>query len=34
MKGALGRTVVQVIVGGALAFAIGLWLGRLVAGGG
>jgi hypothetical protein len=32
MRGALGRTVVQVVIGGALAFAIGLWLGRLVAG--
>jgi hypothetical protein len=31
MRGALGRTIVQVILGGALAFAIGLWLGRLVA---
>lgn len=28
----VGRTVVQVILGGALLFAIGVWLGRLGAG--
>ena len=32
MASPLGRTVVQVIVGGALVFAIGMWLGRLGAG--
>ena len=29
MKSPLGKTVVQVIVGGAIVFAIGLWLGKL-----
>ena len=33
MKSSLGRTVVQVILGGATVFFIGLWLGRLGAGG-
>jgi VIT1/CCC1 family predicted Fe2+/Mn2+ transporter len=32
MKTPLVRTVVQVIIGGAIVFAIGLWLGRLGAG--
>ena len=32
MASPLGRTIVQVILGGALVFAIGLWLGRLGAG--
>ena len=29
MKSPLGETIVQVIIGGAIVFAIGLWLGRL-----
>ena len=29
MGGALANTVVQVVVGGALVFAIGVWLGRV-----
>ncbi|MDQ2798425.1 MAG: VIT family protein [Armatimonadota bacterium] len=33
MKSPLVQTVVQVIVGGGIVFAIGLWLGRLGAGG-
>jgi VIT1/CCC1 family predicted Fe2+/Mn2+ transporter len=33
MRSALWRTVVQVIVGGAIVFFIGLWLGRYAAGG-
>ena len=33
MKSPLGQTVVQVILGGGLVFAIGLWLGSLGAGG-
>ena len=32
MGGALANTVVQVVVGGALVFAIGVWLGRIGAG--
>jgi hypothetical protein len=32
MRGALGRTIVRVVLGGALALAIGRWLGRLAAG--
>ena len=32
MASPLGRTIVQVILGGALVFAIGLWLGKLGAG--
>jgi hypothetical protein len=32
MKSPLVKTIVQVIVGGAIVFAIGLWLGRLGAG--
>jgi VIT1/CCC1 family predicted Fe2+/Mn2+ transporter len=32
MRSALWRTVVQVIVGGAIVFFIGLWLGRYAAG--
>jgi VIT1/CCC1 family predicted Fe2+/Mn2+ transporter len=32
MASPLGRTIVQVILGGGLVFAIGLWLGRLGAG--
>jgi hypothetical protein len=32
MHSALVSTIVQVIVGGAIVFAIGLWLGRLGAG--
>jgi hypothetical protein len=32
MASPLARTVVQVIVGGALVFAIGMWLGRPGAG--
>lgn len=32
MKSPLGRTVIQVIVGGGTVFFIGLWLGRLGAG--
>ena len=32
MKSPLGQTVVQVILGGGLVFAIGVWLGRLGAG--
>ena len=34
MKSPLAQTVVQVILGGGVVFAIGLWLGRLGAGGG
>ena len=34
MKTPLVQTVVQVIFGGAIVFAIGIWLGRLGAGGG
>lgn len=33
MKSPLGQTIVQVILGGGLVFAIGLWLGSLGAGG-
>lgn len=33
MKSPLGQTVVQVIIGGAIVFFIGLWLGKLGAGG-
>lgn len=33
MKTPLGQTVLQVIVGGGIVFAIGLWLGNLGAGG-
>ena len=33
MRSALWRTVVQVIVGGAIVFFIGLWLGRYASGG-
>jgi hypothetical protein len=33
MKSRLVPTVVQVIVGGAVVFGIGMWLGRLGAGG-
>ncbi|RYX80700.1 VIT family protein [bacterium] len=33
MKSPLGRTIVQVILGGALVFAIGVWLGRYGGGG-
>jgi len=33
MKSPLGRTVVQVIVGGGIVFGLGIWLGRLGAGG-
>ena len=33
MRSALGRTVVQVVLGGALVFAIGIYLGKLGAGG-
>ena len=33
MKSPLVQTVVQVIIGGAVVFAIGTWLGRLGAGG-
>lgn len=29
MKSPLGQTIVQVIVGGAIVFAIGIWLGKL-----
>lgn len=32
MKSPLGRTIVQVIVGGGVVFALGVWLGRLGAG--
>lgn len=32
MGGKLGRTVVQVIIGGAIVFMIGVWLGRMGAG--
>lgn len=32
MKSPLGRTIVQVIVGGGVVFAIGVWLGRIGAG--
>jgi len=32
MRSPLGRTIVQVIGGGAIVFAVGLWLGRLGAG--
>ncbi|GEM86075.1 VIT family protein [Meiothermus granaticius] len=32
MKSPLGQTIVQVIVGGGVVFAIGVWLGRLGAG--
>jgi len=32
MKSPFGRTIVQVILGGGLVFAIGVWLGRLGAG--
>jgi VIT1/CCC1 family predicted Fe2+/Mn2+ transporter len=33
LRSALWRTVVQVIVGGAIVFFVGLWLGRYAAGG-
>ena len=33
MNSPLGRTIVQVIVGGGIVFGIGIWLGRLGAGG-
>jgi len=33
MKSPLGRTIVQVIGGGRVVFAVGLWLGRLGASG-
>jgi VIT1/CCC1 family predicted Fe2+/Mn2+ transporter len=33
MRSPLGRTVVQVIVGGGIVFGLGIWLGRLGAGG-
>ena len=32
MRSALGRTVVQVIVGGGIVFGLGIWLGRIGAG--
>jgi hypothetical protein len=32
MGGALANTIVQVVIGGALVFAIGVWLGRVGAG--
>jgi hypothetical protein len=32
MKSPLVQTILQVIVGGAIVFGIGLWLGRLGAG--
>jgi VIT1/CCC1 family predicted Fe2+/Mn2+ transporter len=32
LRSPLGRTIVQVIGGGAIVFAVGLWLGRLGAG--
>jgi hypothetical protein len=32
MGGALANTIIQVVIGGALVFAIGLWLGRVGAG--
>ena len=32
MKSPLAQTVVQVIVGGGIVFAIGLWLGKIGAG--
>ena len=34
MKSPLAQTVVQVIVGGGIVFALGLWLGKLGAAGG
>ncbi len=33
MKSPLGQTVAQVIVGGGIVFLIGIWLGKLGAGG-
>lgn len=33
MRSSLPRTIVQVVVGGGIVFAVGLWLGRLGAGG-
>jgi hypothetical protein len=33
MKSPLGQTIFQVIVGGAVVFGVGVWLGRLGAGG-
>jgi VIT1/CCC1 family predicted Fe2+/Mn2+ transporter len=33
MRSPLGRTVVQVIVGGGIVFGVGIWLGRIGAGG-
>lgn len=33
MKSPLGRTIIQVIGGGGIVFALGLWLGKLGAGG-
>jgi len=33
MKSPLGRTIVQVIVGGGIVFGLGIWLGRIGAGG-
>jgi len=33
MNSPLGRTVVQVIVGGGIVFGLGIWLGRIGAGG-
>jgi hypothetical protein len=29
LGGELGRTIVQVVIGGAIVFAIGVWLGRI-----
>jgi erythrin-vacuolar iron transport family protein len=32
MGGRLANTIVQVIIGGAIVFAVGFWLGRIGAG--
>ncbi|MFT3689064.1 hypothetical protein [Paenirhodobacter sp.] len=32
MSGRLGRTIVQVVIGGVIVFMIGVWLGHLGAG--